>query len=147
MKLKLLLTIAGLMATFGAFSQERSVFRSGYLRLGINQLGKALDNNLSPKGNIFNNRYGAGTGYVLEFGHIYYFKSKKKETQLNYGLDWTILSLNYNKMDEWGAYAKSSQAGKAEIEGESIAAAISSKLGPTLSIIPFKNSLSIYVFR
>ncbi|RZJ89398.1 MAG: hypothetical protein EOO20_11100 [Chryseobacterium sp.] len=135
---KFLLSAIALLISLNLIAQERSAFRSGYLRLGINKLGNELDYSLSPKENIFDNRYGAGTGYVFEFGHIYYFKNRQNNTLLNFGLDWTILSLNYNKMEKWKDYAKASGAPENAIDGEAIAAAISSKLGPTLSINPIE---------
>ncbi len=134
MKVKLLfLAIAICMGT-NLHAQQRSVFRSGYLRLGINKLGNELDYGLSPKENIFDGRYGASSGYVLEFGHIYYFKRGENLGLVNYGLDWTILSLNYNKMDKWDGYAMASGAPYAGLEGEQIAGAVSSKIGPTVSL-------------
>lgn len=116
-------------------AQSRSPFRSGYIRLGINTLGKSLDNNLSPYQNITDGRYGAGTGYVLEFGHVYYFKSTSVASTINYGLDWTILSFNYNKLDKWNNYAKAASK-TAFIDGSTVAPAISSKLGPVISFNP-----------
>jgi hypothetical protein len=116
----------------------QSAFRSAYTRLGINKLGSDLDHNLSPFQNVFDGRYGAGTGYVFEFGRIFYFKNKDKPGMINYGLDWTYLSLNYNKMDGWEAYGAASGAQSYYIEGTGIAAAISSKIGPVLSINPIE---------
>lgn len=132
-KLKFIVFAIVILCSLNIQAQERSTFRSGYARLGINKLGSELDNNLSPKENIFQNRYGSGTGYVFEFGHIYYFKNRQIDSRINYGLDWTILSLNYNKMDKWEDYSLSSGASDAYTDGLKIAAAISSKLGPTIS--------------
>lgn len=137
MKFKILVSAIIVCISLNAQAQERSAFRSGYVRLGINKLGDDLDNGLSPKENIFDNRYGAGTGYVFEFGRIYYFKNRQDKSLFNVGLDWTILSLNYNKMDKWKDYAIGAGA-KDAIDGQAIAAAISSKLGPTISINPIE---------
>ncbi|WP_345949897.1 hypothetical protein ABDD95_00275 [Mucilaginibacter sp. PAMB04274] len=136
MKLKNLLLLVLLMASMQLYAQERSVFRKGYLRLGLNQLGSDLSPNLTPRENIFDGRFGAGTGYVLEQGHIYYFK--KNATLINYGLDWTIISLNYNKMDEWENYAMAAGAPNAYVDGTKIAAAASTKLGPVISFNPLE---------
>jgi hypothetical protein len=126
--------------TFSALSyaQTRSAFRTGYTRLGINKLGSDLDYNLSPKQNVFDGRYGAGTGYVFEFGRIFYFANSETTMPklINFGLDWTILSLNYNKMDKWEKYARATSTGEYFIDGTKIAAAISSKLGPVISFNP-----------
>lgn len=105
MKIKILVSAIAVCISLNLQAQERSVFRSGYMRLGINKLGDELDNGLSPKENIFDNRYGAGIGYVFEFGRIYYFKNRQNKSLVNFGLDWTVLSLNYNKMDKWKDYA------------------------------------------
>jgi len=72
---------------------------------------------------------------VLEFGHIYYFKSTSKASTINFGLDWTIVSFNYNKLDKWTDYASASST-TASIDGSRLAPAISSKLGPVLSFNP-----------
>jgi hypothetical protein len=135
-KFKFIVSVIAVFCSLNIQAQERSTFRSGYARLGINKLGSKLDNNLSPKENIFQNRYGAGTGYVFEFGHIYYFKNRQIDRQINYGLDWTILSFNYNKMDKWDDYTPSSATSDSYTDGLEIAAAISTKLGPTISFNP-----------
>jgi hypothetical protein len=134
MKVKFLLFALAICTGLTLHAQERSVFRSGYLRLGINKLGNDLDYGLTPKENVFDGRYGASSGYVFEFGHIYYFKRGENVGPINYGLDWTILSLNYNKMDKWDDYAFASGAPYAGTDGSEIAGAISSKLGPTVSL-------------
>lgn len=133
MKSQILLLAMACCSCLHLHSQERSPFRAGYLRLGINSLGETLKNDASPKANIFAGRYGAGTGYVFEFGHIYYFKKREVKNLINYGLDWTILSLTYNKMDGWEEYARASGAQNADIDGTKIAGALSSRIGPTVS--------------
>ncbi|SEB16346.1 hypothetical protein [Pedobacter hartonius] len=116
---------------------QRSAFRSGYIRIGINKIGDGLDQQLSPKQNVFDGRYGAGTGYVFETGHIFYFGKKSAENQpVNFGLDWTYISLNYNKMDEWEDYGRAAGATEIDVSGTKTAAAISSKLGPVISFNP-----------
>lgn len=139
MKLKtLLIAILFLCYTAAVHSQNvSSPFRSGYIRLGLNTFGKTLDNNLSPAQNVFDGRYGASTGYVFEFGHIFSFNKKSADRQkISYGLDWTILSFNYNKMDKWEDYGSASGAQDISVDGKKIAAAISSKLGPSISFNP-----------
>ncbi|HKG08105.1 MAG TPA: hypothetical protein VKB19_16695 [Pedobacter sp.] len=135
---KLLLLALLCAGCFHLNAQERSVFRSGYTRLGINKLGSDLDNSLSPKQNVFDGNYGAGTGYVLEFGRIFYFKDAEEQRLVNYGLDWTYLSLNYNKMDQWEKYGEAAGVPDFYVDGSGTAAAISSKVGPILSINPIE---------
>jgi hypothetical protein len=147
MKHKFLLLAILSLIVIGANAQQRSVFRSGYMRLGINKLGNDLNSSLSPKANIFDGRYGAGTGYVFEFGHAYYFKNKEKAKGINFGLDWTILSLTYNQMDKWAAYAAASRISAANIGGQKIAASISSKLGPVLSVNPVEKLVIDFRFQ
>lgn len=112
----------------------RSAFRKGYQRIGISTLGNQLDNNLSPKENVFNGNYGATMGFVLETGHIYYFKSTKKATgKINYGLDWTIASITYNKLNGWDAYRNASGG---HVEDPELSVSLASKLGPVVSFNP-----------
>lgn len=139
MKKNLLLLVLALLAFSTELSAQRSAFRSGYLRLGINTLGDGLDQKLSPKQNVFNGKYGAGTGYVFETGRVFYFAKKSTEQQLiNFGLDWTYISLNYNKMDKWEDYGRASGSTDVDVSGTKIAAAISSKLGPVISFNPIE---------
>jgi hypothetical protein len=134
MKIKCLVFAIALCAGLNVYAQQRSVFRPGYVRLGLTRLGDELNYRLSPKENIFDGRYGTSTGYVFEFGHIFYFNKRASKNPVNLGLDWTILSFTYNKMDKWNDYARAAAAPNAFIEGEQIAGAASSKLGPNLSI-------------
>ena len=138
MKVKLLLLAVAICSAIQLHAQDRSPFRSGYLRLGINKLGGDLDNALTPKENIFDGKFGASTGYVLEFGHIYYFKDRANTNGINYGLDWTILSLNYNKLDKWENYGVASGASNVYVDGAAIGVAASTKLGPTISFNPLE---------
>ena len=134
MKIKVLLAVLLLSVSFQLHAQERSAFRAGYLRLGINELGDALDQRMSPISNIFNGNYGAPRGLALEFGRIHYFGSKEHTGALNVGLDWTILSLNYNKLNKWEVYGDNSGAQTIEITGKKTAFAASTKLGPVISL-------------
>lgn len=138
MKITFFFIVLAIGSTLNLCAQDRSPFRTGYLKLGTNKLGNKLDYSLTPKENIFDGRYGAGAGYVLEFGHIYYFKNRKNGSLMNYGLDWTILSLNYNKMDKWESYAIASGDSEAYVDGSMTAAAISTKLGPNISFNPIE---------
>jgi hypothetical protein len=139
MKKNLLLFMLTLLVFSMESRAQRSAFRSGYLRLGINALGDDLDQKLSPKQNIFDGKYGAGTGYVFETGRVFYFGKKTVDHQLlNFGLDWTYISLNYNKMDKWEDYGRASGSTDIDVSGTKIAAAISSKLGPVISFNPIE---------
>lgn len=134
MKTRLFLLAVMLTASFHVNAQNRSVFRSGYLRLGINTLGSDLDPALTPKQNVFDGRYGAGSGYVLEMGRIFYFVKRAEKTMVNYGLDWTYFSLNYNSLDKWEDYGAAASPQNYYVDGEKLAAAISTKIGPVVSI-------------
>ena len=114
---------------------ERSAFRRGYIRFGISSLGGSLDNSLSPKENVFKGNYGASSGYVFESGHNFYFKPRTYKGKINFGLDWTILSVTYNKMDEWNGYGDAQQA-SVSMEGADFSASLATKLGPVISINP-----------
>jgi hypothetical protein len=118
--------------------KTRSAFRKGYQRIGISTLGNKLDNDLSPKENVFNGNYGAGTGFVFESGHIYYFKSTKSNSKINYGLDWTITSITYNKLNDWEDYGNASGAENVTIDGSKLSMAFASKLGPVISFNPIE---------
>ncbi|HRP33724.1 MAG TPA: hypothetical protein PKV73_17630, partial [Agriterribacter sp.] len=71
----------------------KTPFKRGYIRLGINKLGSNLNPAISPYENAKAGNLGAGNGYTLEFGHIFYFLSRKERRLFNAGLDWTILNL------------------------------------------------------
>lgn len=138
MKTKLLLLAIAACCAFQVHAQERSPFRAGYQRLGLNMLGSDLDNTLTPRENVFDGKLGASTGYVFEFGHIYYFRRGVNTSGINYGLDWTILSLNYNKLDKWEDYGIASGATTVYADDEAIGVAASSRIGPTLSFNPLE---------
>src|SRR4051812_35864065 len=133
MKIKCLVLAMAICMSLNLNAQKRSVFRPGYVRLGLTRLGDQLDNRLSPKENIFDGRYGTSDGYVFEFGNIYYFNKRESKNPVNLGLDWTILSFTYNKMDKWDDYARAALSPNAFIEGDKLAGSVSSKLGPDLS--------------
>jgi len=63
MKFKFLISAIAVCVSLNVQAQARPAFRSGYVRLGINNLGDELDSNLAAKENVFDNKYGAGTGY------------------------------------------------------------------------------------
>lgn len=121
---------------------EKSVFRKGYLRLGLNapmghfsanpDLAMPLYKNVAQSGGM-----GASAGAVLEVGHYYYF-NKEDEGPVKYGLDWTIVSVSYNPLS-WGEEVESVDATAAYFFG------ISSKLGPVVSYsFAEKGLLSVY---
>ena len=119
---------------------ERPLFRKGSQHIGINMLGNKLNNNLSPKDNVFKGNFGASTGFVFECGHIYYFKPvKDQKTKFNYGIDWTISSMTYNKLNGWKTYGNSSGAEMVVLDGSLISAAVSTKLGPIISFNPVES--------
>jgi hypothetical protein len=115
-------------------TSTRSVFRNGYQRLGFNYLGNKLDAAMSPKANVFNGNFGASTGYCLEFGRNFYF-NKSSASKVRFGLDWTYISLTYNKMN-WNDYAKNTANNTVYLDGTSIAASVSGRLGPVVSFNP-----------
>ena len=130
-KLYLLFALTFVMATT-VNAQSRSPFRAGYLRLGLNALGGDLKFDQSPKQNIFDGNFGAAQGYVLEMGRIFYLTDRSLIAPLNYGIDWTYFSLNYNELDQWDAYG----AANAQLYGtggEALAVALSTKIGPVIS--------------
>ncbi|EOR94095.1 hypothetical protein ADIARSV_2708 [Arcticibacter svalbardensis MN12-7] len=101
-------------------------------------MGKGLDYGLSPKQNVFSGRYGAETGFVMEFGRMFYIKNRNTKEPINYGLDWTLLSLNYNRMDEWIDYALESGGESKNATDTRIAVAVSTKIGPMISFNPIE---------
>ncbi|MFT3949241.1 MAG: hypothetical protein QM763_19915 [Agriterribacter sp.] len=124
----------------------KSPFKKGYLRLGINTVGKKLNNTLSPKDNVMQGNLGAGIGFVFEAGHIFYFLKKTPGRKINVGLDWTIISLTYNEArKKWENYAIANGQSDAAIVGiipksggddkktSPLIASISTKLGPTVA--------------
>jgi hypothetical protein len=112
----------------------KTPFKRGYIRLGLNMLGSDLNPSLSPLENIKKGNLGADNGYTLEFGHIFYFLSRKKQRIFNAGLDWTIISLAYNPLDRWKGYA--SQRNENVDLGTPLHASATSKLGPVIAVNP-----------
>lgn len=132
MKKSYLLLVMTFFMIAGVHAQSRSVFRSGYLRLGLNTLGGDLDFNQSPKQNVLDGNFGAAQGYVLEMGRIFYFQDRSLIAPLNYGIDWTYFSLNYNELDQWDAYG-AANGQPYGTGGEALAVAASTKIGPVVS--------------
>ncbi|MFT3948274.1 MAG: hypothetical protein QM763_14985 [Agriterribacter sp.] len=112
----------------------KSPFKRGYIRLGIDKLGGSLNTAVAPAENVHDGNFGAGNGYTLEFGHIFYFLGRKKQRIFNAGLDWTIISLAYNPLDKWEDYA--SQRNEIVDLGTPLHASATSKLGPVIAINP-----------
>lgn len=113
----------------------KTPFKRGYIRLGINKLGSNLNPAISPYENAKAGNLGAGNGYTLEFGHIFYFLSRKERRVFNAGLDWTILSLNYSPLNEWQDYGEKRHENP-DPGGTNLAGAVISKLGPMIAINP-----------
>lgn len=113
----------------------KTPFKRGYIRLGINKLGGNLNTATSPYENAKGGNLGTGNGYTLDFGHIFYFLSRKKHRMFNAGLDWTILNLNYTPLNKWQDYA-GKRSENADPDGTNLAAAVTSKLGPVVVINP-----------
>ncbi|HMR82797.1 MAG TPA: hypothetical protein PKE30_06685 [Niabella sp.] len=132
---RIFIAAALLCCVSASFSQnERSPFRRGYLRLGLNNLPGKIDHNLSPKQNILASNYGSGTGFVLEMGKAYYFNRPQSEDLIGYGLDWTVFSLTYNPLKKWGAYEN--DKGDAGATSDPLVASLSTRLGPVVSFKP-----------
>lgn len=114
---------------------RKTPFKRGYIRLGIDKLGGSLNPVVAPAENIYDGNLGAGNGYTLEFGHIFYFLNRNKRSMLNAGLDWTILNLAYSPLNKWGKYADERNE-QIDNEGTHLSAAITSKLGPVIAFNP-----------
>lgn len=115
----------------------------GYFRLGINQFGKDLNEQLSAYGsgsilaNMREGAYGSEAGYVLEFGRNYYFYSPGiLPFDARVGLDWTQLSATYNELDWSEAAAIDAADGYTVDASDALAISLASKLGPVISINP-----------
>lgn len=113
----------------------KTPFKRGYIRLGINKLGSDLNPAVSPLENVKKGSLGAGNGYTLEFGHIFYFLSRKERRVFNAGLDWTILNLNYTPLDKWQDYGEKRNENP-DPEGTNLAGIVTSRLGPVIAINP-----------
>ncbi len=151
---KQLLALAVLLAattwSYGQITKDDKLSR-GYLRLGLSNFGRELNNDLSNfsvndggafdseasmLGNLKEGRYGAKRGYVFEFGRNYYFNTNSLlplfDTKI--GLDWTQLSFTYNELD-WSSIVERDRADGYEVEEfDYFAASVSSKIGPVVSI-------------
>lgn len=124
----------------------KSPFKTTYTRLGVNMAGGNLDPSLSPWNNVMNGNHGAGIGFVLESGRIFYFLKKSRERLINVGLDWTFISLSYNPVKKnWKNYAAAVGKPDAEIAGllpfggggtTPFIGSVASRLGPVVSINP-----------
>lgn len=112
----------------------KSPFKRGYIRLGIDKLGGKLNTTAAPAENVRNGNFGAGNGYTLEFGHIFYFLGRKKQRIFNAGLDWTVINLTYNPLDKWEDYALKRNE-KVDM-GTPLHVSATSKLGPVVAINP-----------
>lgn len=140
-KTALQLFTATLYTTIAAYGQgtatiERSPFRKGYLRTGLNLVGNKLDNSLSPEANILKGNFGAGSGIAFEMGKNYYFLKRTPDRKFNVGLDWTTISLSYNSVKKsWTNYASAAGQPGAEITAPMVVS-LSSKLGPVVSFNP-----------
>lgn len=115
---------------------ERSAFRRGYIRLGISTLGSSLDNSLTPKANALAGNLGTSPGAVFEFGHVFYFRDRSANYTVNFGLDWTILSLTACQLNKWEAYGRASNATNVSSGDGEASFGIASKLGPVVSFNP-----------
>lgn len=113
----------------------KTPFKRGYIRLGLNMPGNDLNPSVAPLENAKKGNLGAGNGYTLEFGHIFYFLSRKERRVFNAGLDWTILNLNYTPLNKWQDYGEKRHENP-DPEGTNLAAAVTSRLGPVIAINP-----------
>lgn len=113
----------------------KTPFKRGYIRLGIDKLGSSLNTAVSPAENIHDGNFGAGNGYTMELGHIFYFLSRKEHRVFNAGLDWTILNLAYSPLNKWEKYA-GMRSESIDPEGTNLSAAAVSRLGPVIAINP-----------
>lgn len=139
MKQLLPLLLFATLFTANTDAQEsfQSPFRKGsYTRLGLNMMGNALNQNLSVKANMLAGNFGGKMGAVLEKGKIFYFKSNESPSIVNYGLDWTIISVTYNPSKKaWNNYISKSGGANATVSMPMVIS-LFSKLGPVVSINP-----------
>ena len=137
----LLILIITSAATITNAQDRRSPFRKGYTRLGIQTIGSALDHSLTPGDNVLKGRLGAGIGFVLERGRIFYFIPPAKAKFINAGIDWTIFSVTVNPLGKaWKSYIEknSSQYSADEIYSR-ITASAATKPGFTVSVNPVQD--------
>ncbi|HWK57818.1 MAG TPA: hypothetical protein VNQ80_10785 [Parapedobacter sp.] len=148
----LTITLSATLMAHGQITKEEKGSR-GYLRLGLSNFGQELKDDLSNfsvneggsinteaslLSNALEGRYGAERGYVFEFGRNYYFHRNSLLPILDarLGLDWTQLSLTYNKLN-FDEMASVDEAAGYEVDATSFfAVSASSKLGPVFSISP-----------
>lgn len=138
---QLLLFLLAAICTLQMHAQnQRSPFRKSYIRMGFSFLGKDLEQSLSPKENVFDGRHGADRGLAFNIGRVFYIGNIGN--RFKYGLDWTIASFSYNKLNGWIRYGQRSGADDFYTEGlkeknKGIATvSASSKLGPVFSFNP-----------
>ena len=129
--------LASVTWSYGQITRNEYRMNRGYLRLGLNNFGEGtLDANVPMLDNMLDGRYGAKSGYVLEFGRNYYFNrtSLLPLFDTKVGLDWTQLSLTYNELD-WSTFIERDRAAGYEVDVTSFfAASASSKIGPVISV-------------
>lgn len=138
-QLGLLLFVVLLLAIKADSQNGRSPFRRGYFRVGIQTTNEKLDNNLSVKDNILKGNFGAGTGFTLESGHIYYFIPPKKAKLIDAGIDWTIFSIAFNSSEKkWNAYEAANNYSDIDFIGKMLVS-FSTRIGPVISFNPVEN--------
>jgi hypothetical protein len=113
----------------------KKVFKRGYIRLGISLPGGVPISSVSALQNFRDGNMGAGMGFHLDAGHIFYFLNRKQPRLVNVGLDWTIASLSWAPIDQWQDYA-AKPGNEIEVEDPSMMVSISTKLGPVVAINP-----------
>lgn len=146
----IILLLVSVSWSYGQITSGPYEMNRGYLRFGLNNFGQelrngmagvaagsngALDERASMLGNVLDGRFGAKTGYVLEFGRNYYFN----ETSLlpvfdtKIGIDWTHLSITYNKLD-WGGFIERDKAAGYDVDVTGFfGVSLASKAGPVIS--------------
>ncbi|MGK6351090.1 hypothetical protein [Parapedobacter sp. DT-150] len=147
----LTLLLSTITWSYAQITRNETKLSRGYLRLGFSNFGQELKDDLSnfsvnggsgvdgeasALSNVLDGRYGAKRGYVFEFGRNYYFNktSLLPAFDTKIGLDWTQLSLVYNKLD-WSNFAERDIDNGYEVDETSFfAGSASTKLGPVISI-------------
>jgi hypothetical protein len=135
-------TLLSLLLIFSATltHAQRSPFRKGYTRLGIQTIGCSLDHSISPGDNILKGNTGAGIGFVLEKGHVFYFIPSSKARLINAGIDWTIFSITYNSsVKAWKDYSAVNSGLSADDFTAKLIGSISTKIGPVVSVNPVQD--------
>jgi hypothetical protein len=113
----------------------KKIFKTGYARLGISFPGTAPNVSQTAFDNFQNGTMGEGLGYRFDIGHIFYFLDRKQPRKVNVGLDWTILSLRYAKIDQWNNY-QPKPGYTLEIDDLSMTVSANTKLGPVVAFNP-----------